>query len=215
MRPNSARPSTPCAVPWTKIDPRATSSIHEPDRSAGRGSAWNDHESELLRAGKDKGLGRLNALKGMVGYAPITTPVMLKAAEFWATARKSGRQSASDAALDADMILVAQAVALVRDDQEAVIATTNVRHLALFASAPLARDWLASVRADGPEARRRSGRLVRVSLPLATAPAGPSRSARHGRWRRRSLRAGTPRAGREPCRRIAAADGNPGGRRQS
>jgi hypothetical protein len=35
---------------------------------------------ELLRAGKDKGLGRLDALKGMLAYAPIATPVMLKAA---------------------------------------------------------------------------------------------------------------------------------------
>lgn len=67
---------------------------------------------ELLRAGKDRGLGRLDALKGMLRYAPITTPVMLRAAEFWATARKMGRQSADDAALDADMILVAQARAL-------------------------------------------------------------------------------------------------------
>ena len=60
---------------------------------------------ELLRAGKDKGLGRLDALKGMLAYAPITTPVMLKAAEFWARARRLGRQSANDVALDADMIL--------------------------------------------------------------------------------------------------------------
>jgi len=50
---------------------------------------------ELLRAGKDKGLGRL--LKSMLGYAPITTPVMLKAAEFWATARRMGRQPAGGA----------------------------------------------------------------------------------------------------------------------
>jgi hypothetical protein len=60
---------------------------------------------ELLRAGKDRGLGRLDALKGMLGYAPITTPVMLKAAEF-----------------------------------RAVIATTIVRHLALFASARMWRE---------------------------------------------------------------------------
>ena len=33
---------------------------------------------ELLRAGKDRGLGRLDALKAMLGYAPITMPVMLK-----------------------------------------------------------------------------------------------------------------------------------------
>jgi len=34
---------------------------------------------ELLRAGKESGLGRLEALKGMLEYAPITTSVMLKA----------------------------------------------------------------------------------------------------------------------------------------
>jgi len=95
---------------------------------------------ELLRAGKDRGLGRLDALKSLLGYAPITTSVMLKAAEFWATARKLGRQSADDASLDADMILVAQAGALDRDGDETVIATTNVRHLALFASARIWRE---------------------------------------------------------------------------
>jgi predicted nucleic acid-binding protein len=95
---------------------------------------------ELLRAGKDRAIGRLDALKGMLGYAPITTSVMLKAAEFWASARKMGRQSADDASLDADMILVAQAGALVRDRDETVIATTNVRHLASFASARIWRE---------------------------------------------------------------------------
>jgi hypothetical protein len=95
---------------------------------------------ELLRAGKDRGLGRLNALKGMLGYAPITTSVMLKAAEFWATARKMGRQSADDTSLDADMILAAQARALVRDGDATVIATTNVRHMALFAPARIWRE---------------------------------------------------------------------------
>ncbi len=69
---------------------------------------------ELLRAGKERGIGRLDALKRMLAYAPITTPVMLRAAEFWATARKAGRQSAHDASLDADMILAAQAVAFCR-----------------------------------------------------------------------------------------------------
>ena len=95
---------------------------------------------ELLRAGKERGLGRLDALKGMLEYAPITTPVMLKAAEFWAAARKMGRQSAADVSLDADMILAAQAAALVRAGDETVIATTNVRHLGLFASARIWRE---------------------------------------------------------------------------
>jgi hypothetical protein len=74
----------------------------------------------------------------MLGYAAITTPVMLKAAEFWAAARRTGRQSADDASLGADMILAAQVVTLNHDGDSAVIATTNVRHLALFASA---RAW--------------------------------------------------------------------------
>jgi predicted nucleic acid-binding protein len=95
---------------------------------------------ELLRAGKKRGLGRLDALKDMLPYAPITTPVMLKAAEFWAAARKTGRQSADEASLDADMILAAQAEGLVRNGDETVIATTNVRHLALFASARIWRE---------------------------------------------------------------------------
>ena len=95
---------------------------------------------EFLRAGKDRGLGRLDALKAMLGYAPITTAVMLRAAEFWATARQMGRQSADDASLDADMILAAQAGALVRDGDETVIATTNVRHLVLFSSARIWRE---------------------------------------------------------------------------
>ena len=95
---------------------------------------------ELLRAGKERGIGCPDALKGMLGYAPITTSVMLKAAEFWATARKMGRQSADDASLDAEMILAAQAGALVRAGDETVIATTKVRHLALFASARIWRE---------------------------------------------------------------------------
>jgi len=65
---------------------------------------------------------------------------MLKAAEFWATARNAGRQSADDASLDADMILAAQAIALHRDNDEAIIATTNVRHLVLFCNARVWRD---------------------------------------------------------------------------
>ncbi len=95
---------------------------------------------ELLRAGKLMGVGRLDALKGMLEYAPITTAVMLKAAEFWAMARKIGRKSADDASLDADMILVAQARVLVRDGSETIIATTNVRHLAAFSPAKNWRD---------------------------------------------------------------------------
>jgi hypothetical protein len=138
------------AILWIKIVERAISSSHKRDRPAGRGSAWHGHQSEklgveivipeiadyevrreLVRAGKDRGIGRLDALKGMIAYAAITTPVMLKAAEFWASARKMGRQAADDASLDADMILAAQAAAIAHEGGRTVIATTNVRHLAL------------------------------------------------------------------------------------
>jgi len=94
---------------------------------------------ELLRAGKKEGVVRLDALKSLLPYAPITTAVMLKAAEFWASARQIGRQSADDTSLDADMILAAQA-AILGEIDDVTIATTNVRHLALFASAHFWRE---------------------------------------------------------------------------
>ena len=40
---------------------------------------------ELLRAKKTKGIKRLDDLTRTMGYVPITTEAMLKAAEFWAT----------------------------------------------------------------------------------------------------------------------------------
>lgn len=90
---------------------------------------------ELLRAEKTEGLARLDALKRVLAYAPITTSAMLLAAEFWAAARKRGKTSAADDSLDADVILAAQAALLSRDGDEAIIATTNVRHLGLFTAA--------------------------------------------------------------------------------
>src|SRR5689334_11649551 len=92
---------------------------------------------ELLRARKYQGIVRLNAMKVMLDYHAINTSVMLKAAENWAMARQQGRAGADDRALDADMILAAQAWNLARSGEDVVIATTNVRHLELFASANL------------------------------------------------------------------------------
>ena len=37
------------------------------------------------------GFARLETLRELVGYAPITTAAMQKAAEFWASARREGR----------------------------------------------------------------------------------------------------------------------------
>ncbi len=93
---------------------------------------------ELIRAGKTSGLRRLDLLKEVTGYLPLTTPIMVQAAEFWAEARRRGRPTAGGEGLDCDMILAAQAASVTRTGDDAIIATTNVRHLALFADA---RRW--------------------------------------------------------------------------
>lgn len=90
---------------------------------------------ELLRANKANGIERLNLIKNTFAYLPITTAVMLRAAQFWAQARQAGRPTADNAALDADVILAAQASILIDEGSEAVIATSNPRHLAMFAPA--------------------------------------------------------------------------------
>ncbi len=95
---------------------------------------------ELLRAGKSRGLARLDALQQSIGYLPLTTGVMRHAAVFWAQARNMGQPTAHAAALDGDVILAAQAQDLADRGHTALIATTNVKHLALFADARLWRD---------------------------------------------------------------------------
>jgi predicted nucleic acid-binding protein len=93
---------------------------------------------ELLRANRRKGVQRLDDLKAALGYVPITTAVMLKAAEYWALARNHGFPTADDLALDADVILAAQATILQNGLDEVVIVTTNVGHLGHFVDA---RKW--------------------------------------------------------------------------
>jgi predicted nucleic acid-binding protein len=94
---------------------------------------------EFLRGRMTGALTTLEALALRLAFVPITTPVMRQAAEFWAIARNRGMATADDKALDGDMILAAQAIQIEQTwDQEAVIATTSVRHLARFATA---REW--------------------------------------------------------------------------
>lgn len=92
---------------------------------------------ELLRAGLRGGLRRLDELKTSLVYVPITTDVMLKAAEFWAEARRHGHPTTSDHALDADVILAAQAWLW---SGRTVVASTNTRHLKRFVRADHWRD---------------------------------------------------------------------------
>ncbi|WP_038019329.1 nuclease [Synechococcus sp. PCC 7335] len=88
---------------------------------------------ELLRADKKKGLLRLDGLSQLVEYLPITTASIRQAAGLWAQARQQGQPTAGNKTIDADMILIAQAMTL--EVTDVVIATTNVGHLSRFIAA--------------------------------------------------------------------------------
>jgi predicted nucleic acid-binding protein len=84
---------------------------------------------ELLRADKIKGIKRLDDLKLILDYVPLTTQTMVRAAELWAQIRKQGKPTADAKALDGDVILAAQADLIAHTGYTVVVATTNVRHL--------------------------------------------------------------------------------------
>ncbi len=103
-----------------------------------------EHRRELLLANLGDAIKRLDTLKASGAYLPVTENAYLQAAGFWAAARRRGLPTADRFALDADVILAAQAATL--DPSEwgqpgapVVIATTNVGHLARFADARLWR----------------------------------------------------------------------------
>ncbi|WP_204105727.1 MULTISPECIES: nucleic acid-binding protein [Spirulina sp. CCY15215] len=93
---------------------------------------------ELIRANKVASLRRLDTFKRALEYHPLTTEIMLKAAELWADVRRRGRPTADPQALDGDVILAAQAMMVKEMGYDAIVATTNVKHLSLFVDA---RDW--------------------------------------------------------------------------
>lgn len=90
---------------------------------------------ELHRVGRTSSLRRLDALISELGYVPIDTATMRRAAELWAQARQQGRITAPPEALDGDVILAAQA-----EQINAVIATENPVHPAWFVTAKHWRD---------------------------------------------------------------------------
>lgn len=99
-----------------------------------------EERRELIREGKTAGIRRLDQLKSQIPYRPLTTEVMLLAAQLWADARKRGKPTADSHALDGDVILAAQAILEINAGNEVVIATTNVGHLSQFVDA---REWLS------------------------------------------------------------------------
>jgi len=97
---------------------------------------------EALRARRTSVAQRLDALKTLIRYEPITTAAMLEAARLWAWVRNQGQPTADPKALDGDVILAGQVAQLVPLSDDIVVATTNVRHLALFGHASNWQDIL-------------------------------------------------------------------------
>lgn len=97
---------------------------------------------ELILNGFKRSIVNLDQLKIALGYIPLSTEIMMSAAMLWAQARKLGRKTAHDWALDGDIILCAQTIALqhAHPDDSVIVATTNVGHLARFVTAHLWRN---------------------------------------------------------------------------
>lgn len=87
----------------------------------------------LVLEGLTRSITRLDKLESVLIYLPLTTAAMRRAAELWAEARRRGRPTADAQALDGDVILAAQALAV-----GGCVATENVGHLSLFVEA---HDW--------------------------------------------------------------------------
>jgi len=95
---------------------------------------------ELLRAGKLAGIAKLNALKASLIYLPLTTEIMLLAADLWAQSRQRGQPTGDPKKLDIDVILASQALLLGVPPLDLIVATTNVGHLSQFVPAALWTD---------------------------------------------------------------------------
>lgn len=89
---------------------------------------------ELIHRTSRIALNHLDQLAVQLEYTPLTTAAMRLAAELWAQARTAGHPTASDHALDADVIVAAQALML---KTPVIVATGNPRHLIRFVAADL------------------------------------------------------------------------------
>ena len=84
-----------------------------------------EERRELILQNKLNNIQRLDALISRVDYFRITTDVMREAAKLWAFARKNGKQTADNKALDADVILCAQAIIAKSEGIDVMIATSD------------------------------------------------------------------------------------------
>jgi len=90
---------------------------------------------ELLRARKVNGVTKLNSLRSLLSFLPITSDAMLCAADLWATSRQSGLSTGDPKKLDIDVILAAQALTIGAPASTLIVATSNASHLSRFVAA--------------------------------------------------------------------------------
>ena len=83
--------------------------------------AWQNQQQTSRR------LKRLDKLRELFDYLPVTTVHWQKAAELWAIARLKGERTSGDNAIDADVILAAQALLI-----GGTVITKNPKHLSRF-----------------------------------------------------------------------------------
>jgi len=86
------------------------------------------------------GINKLNALRAVVDFFPVTQEVVKEAAEIWAEARLKNQPTAEEKNIDVDIIIAAHWRVLKREfpGRYIVVSTTNVKHLSLFAEA---KEW--------------------------------------------------------------------------
>lgn len=92
---------------------------------------------ELLRAGKTNSVRKLDGLKAILRFLPISSPAMLLAATLWSQSRQSGLPTGDPKKLDIDVILAAQALTLGVPAGDLIVAASNISHIARFVTADL------------------------------------------------------------------------------
>jgi predicted nucleic acid-binding protein len=85
---------------------------------------------ELIRIRAAHSLARLDDLARELRYIPVTTATWRSAANHWAWLRRTGKATASEHALDGDVLIAAQAIA-----EDATLVTTNPGHFSAIVKA--------------------------------------------------------------------------------
>lgn len=95
--------------------------------------AYYEALRELERRGATAQISRLRQFALNPGrFIPATTPHFEHAARLWGQAHQSGKPTADPQALDADVIIAAQALSLGLPTSDFLVVTTNPNHLGRF-----------------------------------------------------------------------------------